>query len=316
MTPRYKDLPVDDRFPPRSSWGVFGADDEVGTVNRLGAAQVRQAAGLVRTGQVFALNWSLDLPRPPLFDRETMRHTVFGLDPAGSDDYYDSFYPQASTHWDALSHIEHLEHGYYQGRTERDVRDPKRPRNGIEHWARRGIVGRYVLADVERWRSAQGRPIDPASRAPITIDEVEETLGWERTTLGSGDILLLRFGWIGWYERSSQEVRESLANGIFFPSPGLAAEEATAAWLWDKEIAAVAGDVPALEATPFDESSEEGFLHYRLLPLLGFAIGEMFALDAVAAASADDGVYEGLFTSAPLNKAGGSGSPANALAVR
>jgi hypothetical protein len=29
-----------------------------------------------------------------------------------------------------------------------------------------------------------------------------------------------------------------------------------------------------------------------------------------------DGVYEGLFAAAPLNKVGGSGSPANALAIK
>jgi len=60
----------------------------------------------------------------------------------------------------------------------------------------------------------------------------------------------------------------------------------------------------------------EGFLHFRIIPLLGMAVGEMFVLDALAEDCAADGVYEGLFTSAPLNKVGGSGSPANALAIK
>ena len=46
------------------------------------------------------------------------------------------------------------------------------------------------------------------------------------------------------------------------------------------------------------------------------AVGEMFVLDALAEDCVADGVYEGLFTSAPLNKVGGSGSPANALAIK
>jgi kynurenine formamidase len=50
--------------------------------------------------------------------------------------------------------------------------------------------------------------------------------------------------------------------------------------------------------------------------MLGIAIGELFDLDALAGDCADDGVYEGLFVAAPLNKVGGSGSPANAIAFK
>jgi hypothetical protein len=60
----------------------------------------------------------------------------------------------------------------------------------------------------------------------------------------------------------------------------------------------------------------ERFLHWRVIPLLGLAVGEMFVLDALADDCAADGVYEGLFTAAPLHKIGGSGSPANALAIK
>jgi kynurenine formamidase len=134
--------------------------------------------------------------------------------------------------------------------------------------------------------------------------------------LAAGDILLLRFGWIQWYEQQGDEVRQRLPELDLFPTPGLHQAEATAAWLWDRRIAAIAADCPALEAMPMDETSEEGYLHYRLIPLLGFAIGELFQLDALAADCASDGVWEGMFTSAPLNKLGGSGSTANALAIK
>lgn len=39
---------------------------------------------------------------------------------------------------------------------------------------------------------------------------------------------------------------------------------------------------PALEVQPFDKSRAEGFLHYRLIPLLGSAIGELLPLNALA----------------------------------
>jgi hypothetical protein len=53
-----------------------------------------------------------------------------------------------------------------------------------------------------------------------------------------------------------------------------------------------------------------------VLALLGIPIGELWALDKLAADCADDGQYEFLFTSAPLNKLGGIGSPPNALAIK
>jgi hypothetical protein len=57
-------------------------------------------------------------------------------------------------------------------------------------------------------------------------------------------------------------------------------------------------------------------MHWRLIPLLGLPIGELWDLDALAAACAADGVYEFFFTSAPLNVLGGVGSPPNALAIK
>lgn len=54
----------------------------------------------------------------------------------------------------------------------------------------------------------------------------------------------------------------------------------------------------------------------RLLRVLGLALGEMFQLDALAKACAADSIYEGFFCAAPLNKTGGSGSPANAIAIK
>lgn len=68
-------------------------------------------------------------------------------------------------------------------------------------------------------------------------------------------------------------------------------------------------------AMPFDQSRADGFLHYRLIPLLGMAVGELFALDILADHCARAGVYEGLFVAAPIQKTGGVGSPANAVAL-
>lgn len=318
--PRYSELPLDPSKPPGSAWGVFGEDDEAGTINLLTPEHVRRAAGLVRKGAVFSLNWDLEKPDPPILNRQQMRHHIIHLDP-GTDDYYDNFYTQVSSQWDALSHWPHPQYGYYNGRTLKDFTGKPGSKNGIDNWARRGIAGRYVLADVERYRDANGDPIRHEERQEISAGEVEATLEAQGVRLQEGDVLLLRFGWVGWYERQDEVTRQALgAAGAQLRSPGLSPEERTLEWLWDQRVSAVAADCPALEAIPPlpdpEDPSVEGFLHFRIIPLLGMAVGEMFVLDALAEDCASDGVYEGLFTAAPLYKVGGSGSPANALAIK
>ena len=173
-----------------------------------------------------------------------------------------------------------------------------------------------MLADIERFRREMGIPIRPDQADVISVDEIEACLAKQRSLLRRGDILLLRFGWIEWYEKADTATRERIAADEAFSACGLSKSEGTARWIWDKELAAIAGDNPALEVQPFDTASVDGFLHYRLIPLLGIAIGEMFALDALGADCKADGRYEGLFVSAPLNKLGGIGSTANALALK
>ena len=62
-------------------------------------------------------------------------------------------------------------------------------------------------------------------------------------------------------------------------------------------------------------SSHSGMLHRILIPLLGLTIGELWALDELAAACRRRGRYDVFITAQPLNLLGGVGSPANALAI-
>ncbi len=321
--PRYDQLPVDPSKPPKSAWGLFGDDDELGTVNLLTPERVRDALALPTRGAVFSLNWDVEMPDPPILGRKPLQHHIIDLRP-GSDDYYDRFYPQASSQWDALCHMPHPRYGYYNGRTQAEVTGRPGSRNGIEHWARRGIVGRFVLADVERYRRESGRPLRQDEPDPVRPEDLEATLAAQGTSLSTGDILLIRMGWVGWYEQRDAATRRALAEaGQDLRTPGLEGTEAMAAWLWDRHVAAVACDVPALEVLPSGpwnapepEATYDSYLHFRIIPLLGMAVGEMFVLDELADDCAADGVYHGLFTAAPIHKIGGAGSPANAIAVK
>jgi hypothetical protein len=314
--PSYRDLPVREDLPPHSSWGLFGDDDQVGAINLLTQERVLAATALVRTGKRFSLNWDLEQPDPPLSGREPLVHTIY-RDAVGTDDHYDSFYTQRSSQWDSLCHIQYPEYGFYNGCQSEDITGKPGSRNGIDNWARIGITGRFVLADIGRRRERLGRPLDQKAAEAIDAQELADTLDDQGVELTGGDILLVRFGWISWFEQASLEDRQYAAGPpAEIGTPGLSPHESTAEYLWDQGVASVVTDNPAVEVLPIDNSYADGFLHFRLIPMLGIALGEMFYLDGLAADCAGDGVYEGLLVAAPLNKVGGSGSPSNAVALK
>lgn len=59
-----------------------------------------------------------------------------------------------------------------------------------------------------------------------------------------------------------------------------------------------------------------GMIHRPLIALLGMALGELWALDELAADCAGDQRYEFLLVVSPLNLVGGAGSPCNAIAIK
>lgn len=316
--PRYADLPFLPGNPPKTAWGLFGADDDIGMFRLQTPERIAAAARLVRHGRLFPMNWDQALPDPPLFGRKALVHTVSRNLPVGyhGDDHLDSFYTQASSQWDGLGHVGDFEHGFWGGVTFETLKASP-GRLGIDHWARRGIAGRAVLLDVARQREAEGRPLDCSRADPISVADLEATRRAQGTAIETGDVVLIRTGWIGWYERQDRATREGMAKIESLRLPGLACSEAMAEYLFDQHPSALGSDTPALEAWPPPAVLEpEGFLHHWILGRFGIAIGEMFVLDALAADCARDGVYASFFVSAPLHVRGGTGSPPNALAIK
>ena len=305
------DLPAYRDLPNKRSWGLWGDDDELGCLNLLTPERVAAAARLVHKGAVYALNLRIDRPDPPLYGRGAVKHTITGEGGNGRDDYLDNFWPQASSQWDSLRHIRHPRDGWYNGVRDDQIVSSDGGKLGMDVAARKGIVGRGVLLDVARQKQ-----LNYALPESITVADLEAARAAQGVELRTGDILLICTGWLKWYAKeSTREQRIEMADRNRLQAPGLAATEDMAEWLWDHHVAAVAADNPALEAwPPRDETG--GFLHHRLIPLLGMNIGELWWLADLADDCASDGVYEFLFTSAPLNVPGGVGSPPNALAIK
>jgi len=314
--PSYSELPVKAGAPAGSAWGLFGDDDQLGTLNLLTAERVVEAAKLVRKGAVFPMNLSIDQPDPPLFGRGAPKQN-FVVGEVHRDDSLDNFWPQASSQWDSLRHILHPREGFYNGVTAEEV-VAGGGKLGIENMARRGIAGRGVLLDVARHLERAGERLDYTTASVITKDMLDGCAKAQGVEVRTGDVLLVRTGWLTWYlNEATAEQREYMAGDAMtqLRAPGIGPDEEMAAYLWDLHVAAVAGDNPSLQAWPPGPESG-GFMHFRLIPLFGMPIGELWWLDDLANDCAADSVYEFLLTSAPLSVPGGVGSPPNALAIK
>jgi kynurenine formamidase len=245
------------------------------------------------------------------------------------DEYLDSFYPQASTQIDGFRHIGHPVFGFYNG-ADPERFQPGNPFLGINRFAEHGIVGRAVLVDVDRYRRAQGRPIDHAEAEAIPIADVADAAAAQGVEFRPGDILLIRTGWV---HRHLHELTPQQRNEEKSPLrvSGLLASEDTVEWLWDHQFSLIAADnfgveaFPAPDDSPFVTEAERrgdvprayaGVMHNVLIALLGFPLGELWDLDDLAERSACDGSWDCLVVASPLNLTGGTGSPANAVAIR
>lgn len=306
-TPSYADLPLVDGTDLRHAWDVFGRGDSLGTLNHLTPERRLEALRCARSGRTLALTLPLDQPHTPPFGRDRLAHARYQANAFSWGDRIERLDLQGSSQWDGLLHVLHREVGFYGGHRG----DPgDAPHLGIDAWARTGIIGRGVLLDVGAHLAAQGA-YDALEGRAVTAGELAEVAAAQGVELLPGDILCIRFGW-----HQSFGVLGPDEGARLMERPrttGLWAGPETAGFLWDQRVAAVVSDNPTVEVQPGDPSA--GFLHHRLITMLGMPLGELFELDELAHACRAAGTWDFLFTAVPLNLPGGVGSPANAVAV-
>ncbi len=210
---------------------------------------------------------------------------------------------QSGTQWDLLAHIV-FENRIYNGYDATSVGSKGAIRNDIAN-ARDRVVGRGVLLDVPRYH---GRPwLEPGE--PIHAEDLEGCASAQGVTVGRGDIVLIRTGQMA-------QCRAAGGWGAYAggSAPGLALD--TAAWIFDRELAAVACDTWGLEVLPNETADVFQPLHIILIVHMGLLVGEIFDLEPLAEDCAADGRYEFLLTGVPLPITGGVGSPVNPVAIK
>ncbi|MEP9382971.1 cyclase family protein [Nocardioides sp. KR10-350] len=314
--PTYQNLPTTPAGD-RCTWGIFGASDQVGTINLQTPGSVVSAAREIRRGAVFPLNAGVDEIDPPLFSRQPTRHTLLpDKQDLGFDDLL-TINPQASSQWDSLAHVGATQDALYNGVTAEEF--VTNGRNSIQALATRGIVGRGVLLDVDGLMSARAQTYSPGDARPISVGDLDEARRRAGVEWRPGDVAVLYTGFLRWYRTLPANERTAMSKSSQLTAAGLEHSEQIAAYLWDSQVAAVVSDSPAVEVWPPDRSDSAdafGFLHQALIGRLGMPLGELWDLDALAADCREEGRYTMFLASAPLNSARGASSPANALAVK
>ncbi|KDQ59925.1 hypothetical protein JAAARDRAFT_56849 [Jaapia argillacea MUCL 33604] len=312
------------------AWGVWGADDQLGTVNLLTEDVVKRAAQEeIKLGKTVCLNWPINFPDKPVFGRKIPHvESKAKGDPVVRDDeiYINT---QSGSQWDGLKHFGIRDHLVFYNNTadeslpkghfpmpDPNNLDPLVLKLGIHNWAQHGICGRGVLLDLVKYFTASGSelPYDPWSSHAITVADLQACAKQEGVEFRTGDILLLRVGFIQKYYQVKTEERDALrasrSNERLIDSAGIEQSEDMKRFLWNNHFAAVASDQPALERWP----PVEGKPHMHQFLLWGMPIGEFFDLEKLSTVCAEAGRYTFFFSSWPLNVLGGIASPPNAAA--
>lgn len=280
-----------------SNWGRWGDDDERGTLNLIDAAATRRGVAAVRRGESFMLAIPLDEHGPQtgrIMGRENPKHIVtvasfaFTGDPGDfqtSDDRLETG-TQSTTHWDGLAHAGYDDLLYNGYPSSSITMEEGATKLGVEKVG--PIVTRGILCDVARLKGVEWFD-EPYA---ITGDDLQACVDAAGLTVEPGDVILIHTGQMHWLDVGDRNRYADIS-----PGPGVEAIE----WLHDNDVAAIATDTHTFE--PYPCPGDDPFLfpvHMIHLRDMGLTQGQQWALDALAADCAQDGVYQFLLAATPL----------------
>jgi kynurenine formamidase len=291
----------------RRNWGRWGEDDQIGAVNLITPAKRVKAASLVRTGRSVSL--SRDFPKLPGPGNTYPAHHWMKIVPRGSGgfsaDYVGIYYHGiASTHLDALCHTWD-DQGMWNGRDpDKEITFDGATFGSVEHWST-GLITRGVLLDVPQYR---GEPYVTLDK-PVHGWELEDIATAQGVALEPGDALVVYSG-----REALQADYPDKYYGVPFGTPnperpGLHAS--CLPFLRDHDVAVLVWDMMDCMPNGYDIPwSVHGAIFAYGIALLDNAL-----LQPLAEVCAQEGRYEFMLTIAPLKVIGGTGSPANPIAL-
>jgi kynurenine formamidase len=303
MTAQQHPLPTRDELIEylhgRNNWGRWGPDDQRGAINLITPDKKVQAAGLVRSGRSVSLSRQWPRVPGPNNPNPALQYMQMGERRTGGfavDFYGISYHGHSTTHIDALCHVWD-EHGMWNGRDPKQEITMRGARFGdIEQW-KDGIITRGVLLDIPRYRGGRFASGDE----PIHGWELAEVAAAEGVSVGPGDALIIYSG--------REDFQQAHPNRLIAHEPVVHAS--CLPFLRDHDIAVLGWDSMDSDQNPYDLP----WTVHGALFAFGVALLDNCLLQPLAEACAEEGRYEFMLTVAPLRVPGGTGSPANPLAL-
>jgi kynurenine formamidase len=291
----------------RRNWGRWGPDDQMGAMNLVTPERRVAAARLVRSGRSVSL--SRPFPKEPGPNNALPAHHYMRTLPRGTGgfaaDYYGIFYHGvASTHIDALCHTWDEQAMWYGRDPRKEIGFDGAAFGSIEHWAD-GIVTRGVMLDVPRHRGTASVTQD----RPVHGWELEDILTTRGIRLSPGDTVCVYSGRDAW-----QAANPDLSYGRPFSAgpqqrPGL--HISCLPFLRDHDVSMLVWDM--LDHLPIGYNVP--WAVHACLFAYGVALLDNALLEPLARACVEEGRDEFMLIVAPLRVVGGTGSPANPIAV-
>ena len=338
--------------PPGSTWGDFGADDEIGRLNLLDEQKVLQAAQEIRAGKVFCLSLPLDLPggnvlnprrHPPVLSptfrddgKAFMNVSMSAIQAESIDVLSDdqvTLCMQYSTQWDGLCHVGaefdtqgdgQLRKVYYNGyEAGTDVLGGENPASDTDccgdgaSFARKLGIDRYAVKGMQ----GRGVLVDLArhlgsERTVVDAQTLVNIIERENIEIAPGDMLVLRTGFaeaiVQMHGKPDHERLEQ--TGAVLDG----SDTALLNWITETRVATICTDNYAVEAYPA-RSSGPGHsilpLHHHCLFKLGVPLAELWYLKDLAAWLHEHHRHHFMLTAPPLRLPGAVGSPVTPIAT-
>ena len=328
--------------PENSTWGDWGADDQLGRLNLITPEKTLQGIAEVKTGKTFCLSLPLDYPggqvinkvrfppvlKPVIRNGEPYFNYMWNkLNPdhtdIGSDDVV-LLHTQYSTQWDSLAHRGAMfdVNGdgnpvpvYYNGfRAGEEVvmsedKTTSARKLGIEHMAGHGVQGRGVMVDLFS-------EFGEFPRKEVGYDDLMRVMEKDGVEVEKGDMLCL---WTGLDQmimrmkgNPDPKIKEACAvlNGF---------DDKLLNWIIDSEISVIASDNLAVEAVgksvPEGKKGSNLPIHELCLFRLGVHLGELWLLADLAKWLKKQNRNRFLLTAPPLRLTGAVGSPLTPIAT-
>lgn len=340
------------RRPEGSTWGDFGADDQLGRLNLIGPEKVRQGVAEVQEGRTFCLSLPLDLPggnglnprrNPPVL-RPTVRNgrpnMVYRLsddNPMHSDVVCDDIVLltlQYSTQWDSFAHVGSMfdangdglpEPVFYNGyRGGFHIFGPSNPEDaGPGPKTTSGAKALGVENMAQHGLQGRGVLIDLRAhygdgRTVVGYDQLMRAMEADRVVVERGDMVLLHTGFAQKLVDAKGNPSPDMLHGACAVLDGRDAK--LQQWITDSGLAILAADNYAVEAhpavnQPADTCCATLPLHEHCLFKLGVHLGELWYLTPLAEWLRAHGRSRFLLTAPPLRLPGAVGSPATPIAT-